>query len=277
MKKSEVIDAEVVSTDVQPAAHLIEDYKESCVFNNIRNQINKCINDVKDNYLKLGKLFDYVIKKQYYKQLDYKSFEEFIEGEYGFSRRTANNLIAIYRKFAKLEDDSFNTCYIELKPEYKDYACELLRGMIDLKKPSKKDTNKSRWESDATWLLFLNNVKKTKFSVSPKRFSNVERKMSWRDYSMTRMNLIFDLADAYCRDEHGNDWMDPTIARAVHEMEMMIHYFEERPLDANDLALINQYRFNHTMTLLSLDDVYKKMDEMKKRVQFLTEKFTFPF
>lgn len=57
----------------------------------------------------------------------------------------------------------------------------------------------------------------------------------------------------------------------------MIHYFEERPLDANDLALINQYRFNHTMTLLSLDDVYKKMDEMKKRVQFLTEKFTFPF
>ena len=157
------------------------------------------------------------------------------------------------------------------------YACELLRGMIDLKKPSKKDTNKSRWESDATWLLFLNNVQKTKFSVSPKRFSNVERKMSWRDYSMTRMNLIFDLADAYCRDEHGNDWMDPTIARAVHEMEMMIHYFEESPLDANDLALINQYRFNHTMTLLSLDDVYKKMDEMKKRVQFLTEKFTFPF
>lgn len=130
MKKSEVIDAEVVSTDVQPAAHLIEDYKESCVFNNIRNQINKCINDVKDNYLKLGKLFDYVIKKQYYKQLDYKSFEEFIEGEYGFSRRTANNLIAIYRKFAKLEDDSFNTCYIELKPEYKDYNMSQLVELV---------------------------------------------------------------------------------------------------------------------------------------------------
>lgn len=130
MKKSEVIDTEVVSTDVQPAAHLIEDYKESCVFNNIRNQINKCINDVKDNYLKLGKLFDYVIKKQYYKQLDYKSFEEFIEGEYGFSRRTANNLIAIYRKFAKLEDDSFNTCYIELKPEYKDYNMSQLVELV---------------------------------------------------------------------------------------------------------------------------------------------------
>lgn len=130
MKKSEVINAEVVSTDVQPAAHLIEDYKESCVFNNIRNQINKCINDVKDNYLKLGKLFDYVIKKQYYKQLDYKSFEEFIEGEYGFSRRTANNLIAIYRKFAKLEDDSFNTCYIELKPEYKDYNMSQLVELV---------------------------------------------------------------------------------------------------------------------------------------------------
>ena len=61
MKKSEVIDTEVVSTDLQPAANLIENYKASCEFNNIRNQINNCINAVKENYLKLGKLFDYVI------------------------------------------------------------------------------------------------------------------------------------------------------------------------------------------------------------------------
>lgn len=130
MKKSEVIDAEVVSSDMQTSAYLIENYKASCEFNNIRNQINNCINAVKENYLKLGKLFDYVIKKQYYNQLDYKSFEEFIEGEYGFSIRTANNFIAIYRKFAKLEDDSFNTCYIELKPEYKDYNMSQLVELV---------------------------------------------------------------------------------------------------------------------------------------------------
>ena len=130
VKKSEVIDAEVVSTDLQTSAYLIENYKASCEFNNIRNQINNCINAVKENYLKLGKLFDYVIKKQYYNQLDYKSFEEFIEGEYGFSIRTANNFIAIYRKFAKLEDDSFNTCYIELKPEYKDYNMSQLVELV---------------------------------------------------------------------------------------------------------------------------------------------------
>lgn len=130
MKKSDVIDVEVVSTDLQPAANLIENYKASCEFNNIRNQINNCINAVKENYLKLGKLFDYVIKKQYYKQLDYKSFEEFIEGEYGFSFRTANNFIAIYRKFAKAEDDSFNTYYIELKPEYKDYNMSQLVELV---------------------------------------------------------------------------------------------------------------------------------------------------
>lgn len=132
MKKSDVIDVEVVSTDLQPAANLIENYKASCEFNNIRNQINNCINAVKENYLKLGKLFDYVIKKQYYKQLDYKSFEEFIEGEYGFSFRTANNFIAIYRKFAKSEDDSFNTCYIELKPEYKDYNMSQLVELVSV-------------------------------------------------------------------------------------------------------------------------------------------------
>ena len=132
MKKSDVIDAEVVSTDLQPAANLIENYKASCEFNNIRNQINNCINAVKENYLKLGKLFDYVIKKQYYKQLDYKSFEEFIEGEYGFSFRTANNFIAIYRKFAKSEDDSFNICYIELKPEYKDYNMSQLVELVSV-------------------------------------------------------------------------------------------------------------------------------------------------
>lgn len=130
MKKSKVIDAEVVSSDMQTSAYLIENYKASCEFNNIRNQINNCINAVKENYLKLGKLFDYVIKKQYYNQLDYKSFEEFIEGEYGFSIRTANNFIAIYRKFAKLEDDSFNTCYIELKPEYKDYNMSQLVELV---------------------------------------------------------------------------------------------------------------------------------------------------
>lgn len=130
MKKSEVIDAEVVSIDGQTSAHLIEDYKASCEFNNIRNQINNCINEVKENYLKLGKLFDYVVRKQYYKQLDYKSFEEFIEGEYGFSRSTGKNFIAIYRKFAKAEDDSFNTCYIELKPEYKDYNMSQLVELV---------------------------------------------------------------------------------------------------------------------------------------------------
>lgn len=139
MKKSDVIDAEVVSTDLQPAANLIENYKASCEFNNIRNQINNCINAVKENYLKLGKLFDYVIKKQYYKQLDYKSFEEFIEGEYGFSFRTANNFIAIYRKFAKSKDDSFNTCYIELKPEYKDYNMSQLVELVSVSEDKIKE------------------------------------------------------------------------------------------------------------------------------------------
>lgn len=131
MKKSEVIDAEVVLNDVPTSVHLIEDYKASCEFNDIRNQIDKCINTVRDNYLKLGKLFDYVIKKQYYNQLDYKSFEEFIEGEYGFSRNTANKFIAIYRKFANIsDDDSFNTYYIELKPEYKDYNMSQLVELV---------------------------------------------------------------------------------------------------------------------------------------------------
>lgn len=131
MKKSEVIDTEVVSTDVPTSVHLIEDYKASCEFNDIRNQIDKCINTVRDNYLKLGKLFDYVVKKEYYKQLDYKSFEEFIEGEYCFSRNTANKFIAIYRKFANIsDDDSFNTYYIELKPEYKDYNMSQLVELV---------------------------------------------------------------------------------------------------------------------------------------------------
>lgn len=131
MKKSDVIDAEVVSTDLPTSVNLIENYKASCKFNDIRNQINKCINEVKDNYLKLGMLFDYVVKKEYYKQLDYKSFEEFVKGEYNFSFNTANKFIAIYRKFANAsDDDSFNTYYIELKPEYKDYNMSQLVELV---------------------------------------------------------------------------------------------------------------------------------------------------
>lgn len=156
------------------------------------------------------------------------------------------------------------------------YSCSQLRSMLELKKKS-SDKNKSRWEIDVTWALFLNNVEKTKFSTSAKLSSSIEKKMSWRDYSMTRMNLIFDLSDCYGRDSQGNDWMDPTIARAVHEMRMIVKYYEEKPLDVNDLALINQYRFNHCKKLLSFSDVNKHIEDLKVRIKELEEKYTFPF
>ena len=75
MKKSDAIDAEVVSIDVQTSAHLIENYKASCEFNDIRNQINKCINEVKDNYLKLGKLFIMVLKNNIISSLIIKALK----------------------------------------------------------------------------------------------------------------------------------------------------------------------------------------------------------
>lgn len=176
------------------------------------------------------------------------------------------------------KDKASELCYFILDNELEEigsYACQQLRSMLELKKPG-KDTNKSRWEIDATWALFLNHVEKTKFSISPKKTSNIDSKMSWRDYSMTRMNLIFDLSECYEKID-GNDWIDPTIARAVHEMKMMVNYFEEKPLDSHDLALINQYRFNHNKKLLSIDDVYQSIDNLRDRINELEERYTLPF
>lgn len=115
--------------NVQTSAHLVEDYKEACDFNSIRNQIDNCINSIKDNFLKLGYLFNEIVKNKYYLQLDYQTFEDFIKGEYDFGLRTANNFIAIYRKFA---EPSENMYCIELKEEYKDYNCSQLVELISV-------------------------------------------------------------------------------------------------------------------------------------------------
>ena len=116
-----------VVDNLQTSANLVENYKEACDFNSIRNQIDNCINSIKDNFLKLGYLFSEIVKNKYYLQLDYSTFDEFIKGEYDFGFRTANNFIAIYRKFAEPSENIYS---VHLKNEYKNYNCSQLVELV---------------------------------------------------------------------------------------------------------------------------------------------------
>lgn len=155
------------------------------------------------------------------------------------------------------------------------YSKELLFGMLDLKRPS-EDKNISRWPTSFEWLLFLDKVEKTKFSTKGKKINNIDSKMAWRDYSMTRMNLLFDLSEAYMEDKI-NIYTDPTIARMIHEMEKMVQYTNEKPFDVNDLAAINHYRINHGKKPLSIKDITKYMQDMVKRIEEFKTRYSLPF
>lgn len=121
-----VEEKENVPTSVQ----IIEDYEDSKKFESIRNEVKSCINSLQNNFIRLGYLFDLIVKNKYYEQLGFNNFEEYIKEEYSFSRNTANKLIAIYRKFGKEVNNNYRT--IEIKDEYKDYNMSQLVELISV-------------------------------------------------------------------------------------------------------------------------------------------------
>lgn len=116
--------------NIPTSVQIIEDYENSIRFENIRNQVKYCIESVQDNFMRLGYLFDIIVKNKYYEQLGFNNFEEYIKEEYSFSRTTANKLIAIYRKFGKEINDDYRR--IEVKDEYKDYNMSQLVELISV-------------------------------------------------------------------------------------------------------------------------------------------------
>ena len=100
--------------------------------------------------------------------------------------------------------------------------------------------------------------------------------MSWRDYSLTRMNLLFDLSECYL-ENNIDIYTDPTIARMIHEMEMMVYYLKEKEFDINDLASINAYRYNKGYNPLKISDIYNYLVKLEERIIDFKNKYSLPF
>lgn len=127
--------AEVEIVENGTTSHqIIENYNDTKDFESIRNYIKNCIDDMQRNFLKLGYLFDFVKTNKYYVQLEYESFEDFVLGEYGFTRQTANRFIAIFHRFAKpIEVNKKIDIYaVSLKDDFKDYNVSQLIELVNV-------------------------------------------------------------------------------------------------------------------------------------------------
>ncbi len=66
----------------------------------------------------------------------------------------------------------------ESKADIGPVFCGLLRGYLNFLKPSKTDSNKSRWKVASWWLDLLQGAEKLQLSV-PKKTSSLERSKTW--------------------------------------------------------------------------------------------------
>lgn len=128
-----MLNAEIVENGTT-SHQILENYNDTKNFESIRNYIKNCIEDMQRNFLKLGYLFDFVKTNKYYVQLEYESFEDFVLGEYGFTRQTANRFIAIFHRFAKpIEVNKKIDIYaVSLKDDFKDYNVSQLIELVNV-------------------------------------------------------------------------------------------------------------------------------------------------
>lgn len=162
--------------------------------------------------------------------------------------------------------------------ELGEFASQELYNTLDLKKKG-TDTNISRWDTLPAWKEFLKVVEKTRFSQLPKIELTIERKVEWRDYSLTRQNIQLDMAEAY-EDELEN-YIDPAIGKVVHELKMQLDYLEQEKFEESNLALINNFlrnKYGAAVPIKTKDDIEKYKEELKERIAYFdSDRFKLPF
>lgn len=206
-------------------------------------------------------IYDKALERRYRKDNTCESLNYWTRYEMRFKRERANSLVSF------ILDTKWS--------EFGDFARNQLYQMLDLKEPG-KDSNIARHQTDKKWLEFLGDVSKCKFTTMKKKDSNIRRKMTWRDYSLTRMNLIFELSGCYDED-YNERWIDSSIARLYHEMTQSVQYFKNKGLDPHDLALINDWRAKNGKSILSISDVEKHIQDLDSRAEEIRQRYTLPF
>lgn len=164
--------------------------------------------------------------------------------------------------------------------EIGQFACEQLKFILELKyKPKKcKDSNVSRWLILPAWEKFLDVVKGSRLSQRAPAISTIDRKMAWRDFSLTRQNILLGLSEAYTHDDKINNYLDPLLAECTNNLRKQFEYLLDHKISGSEIQMINNYLKEKGIDKrLNEEDVYKYMEELNERIQRFEDKFTLPF
>ena len=86
--------------------------------------------DLTKNFIKIGFELYEIQRKKLYKELGFKTFEDFTKGQYSLSRSSAYNFINVCVKYSIHDDDGFPTKM--LKKEYAKFSSSQLVAMLRL-------------------------------------------------------------------------------------------------------------------------------------------------
>ena len=160
------------------------------------------------------------------------------------------------------------------------FACKQLKFILELKYKNKrcKDSNVSRWPVLPAWERFLECVKGSRLSQRAPGVSTIDRKKTWRDFSLTRQNILLGLVDAYSYDDKINYYLDPLIAECVNNLRKQYDYMMTHKISGAELQMMNNYlKEKRAGYLLTENDVYKYMEELNNRIKKFEDDFSLPF
>lgn len=224
-----------------------------------------------------------------------------------FGKNTSDKQLCIYNKKAerKNKNDSWegdywtrfemrfrhdaadNLAYFMMKNKLNEigvFSCEQLKNLLTLKHPfynGKKSDCKNVRMLDVypAWEKFLTSVKGTSFSLRPILESSIESKISWRTYSLSRMDIILEIANAYEDD----DWTFPGAGKLYKEMVDKLNYLKEKRnrITEKDLAMINNFRRKNWKAglfyELTQSDIDEYMKQLESEVKTFKLRYLLPF
>lgn len=173
-----------------------------------------------------------------------------------------------------------------------DFATGQLRKVLQLKADhiingkKSNDSNIRRYDINPKWEMLLQGFQGVNFCLLPRMEVTILRKKEWRSYSLTRQNILMELANAY--SNRGDEWDDVAYAELCDKLQSQLDWFNSNKVTQRDLALINNYivdknsiksiyddetgEYVEASQLISMEDVENYRKELKERLDFFKSK-----
>lgn len=161
-----------------------------------------------------------------------------------------------------------------------EFACGQLKFILELKqmKRNSKDSHVERWPVHLAWEKFLDCVKGSRLSQRSPALSTIIKKMNWRDFSLTRQNILLGMVEAYSHKDKVNNYIDPLISEAVYNLSEQYNYLLTHVISGAELQMMNNYlKEIGAGYSLTKDDIYAYMEDIQNRIDRFVNDFTLPF